>query len=81
MSNKPAPLLGDYFTQDELATELDVTTATLWNWDVRGIGPPITRIGKMPYYARPSVAEWLKSREERRAPARNSRGKRESVTA
>jgi predicted DNA-binding transcriptional regulator AlpA len=59
-------LLADYFTQDELAAELGVTKMTLWNWDVRGAGPPVTRIGQKVYYARATVRAWMQSREERR---------------
>jgi hypothetical protein len=76
---KPGLLLEGYFTSDELAAELGVTTATLWSWSVRGVGPPRTRIGKTPYYAKASVVAWMKSREQTPSRDRASGSRKRSV--
>lgn len=62
----PAPaarLLEDYFSDDELAVELDTTKRTLTRWDNQRIGPPRTYIGRKPYYHRDDVKEWLRQRK------------------
>jgi len=58
-------LLDEYFSPEELASELLSCTKTLDRWRVLGIGPPITKIGRKTYYSRSGVAAWLQEREQR----------------
>jgi hypothetical protein len=62
MSNSE-PLLSDYFTQEEAATELKVTERTLDRWERLREGPPITRLGRRILYRRSSLQAWLRRRE------------------
>jgi hypothetical protein len=63
-------LLGDYFAENELAAELDVTVRTVQRWRADREGPPATFIGSRPVYNKASARAWLKSRE------RNARSRR-----
>ena len=56
-------LLADYFTEAELAVELNRTPRTLAIWRQRREGPPWTTIGHQPLYPREGARAWLKSRE------------------
>jgi hypothetical protein len=58
-------LLDEYFSPEELASELNVCTKTLDRWRVQRTGPPITKIGRKSYYSRSAVAAWLRAREQR----------------
>jgi hypothetical protein len=62
MSNSE-PLLSEYFTQEEAATELKVTERTLDRWQRLREGPPITRLGRRILYRRSSLQTWLHRRE------------------
>lgn len=62
MSNSE-PLLSEYFTQEEAATELKVTERTLDRWQRLREGPPITRLGRRILYRRSSLQAWLRRRE------------------
>ena len=68
MSNSE-PLLSDYFTQIQAATELKVTGRTLDRWQRLGEGPPITKLGRRILYRRSSLQAWLRSREHERDAA------------
>ena len=57
------PVLSDYFTQEEAATELKVTERTLDRWQRLREGPPITRLGRRILYRRSSLQAWLRRRE------------------
>jgi len=61
----PLTVLSEYLTRKELADQLSRTVRTLERWEVRRIGPPITRVGKTPMYRIDSVHAWLKSQEEK----------------
>jgi predicted DNA-binding transcriptional regulator AlpA len=63
MSDK---LLADYLTEEQLAGELGVCRETLKRWARIGAGPPKTKVGNAVYFFRPSVVEWLRSREHNR---------------
>ncbi len=63
-------LLGEYLTPETLATELNITTRTLDRWRVLNVGPPITKVGRKIYYARTTVAEWLKAQEQHKTRKR-----------
>jgi hypothetical protein len=59
-------LLSDYLLPNELAAELKVQPRTLARWRVLGEAPPVTMIGRKPYFAKSSVAAWLKAREQKK---------------
>jgi hypothetical protein len=61
------PILSQFLTKKELATELGRNPRTLDRWDVLGIGPPRTRVGRQVLYRRASVERWLAAQEQRRA--------------
>jgi hypothetical protein len=62
MSNSKS-LLSGYMPEKELAAEFDLTPRTLDRWNVLGIGPPRTYIGRKGYYNRESVLRWLAAQE------------------
>jgi predicted DNA-binding transcriptional regulator AlpA len=62
MSNSE-PLLSDYFTQEEAATELKVSARTVDRWRRLDEGPPITKLGRRVLYRRSSLQTWLTRRE------------------
>ena len=62
MSNSE-PLLSEYFTQEEAASELKVTDRTLDRWQRLREGPPVTRLGRRILYRRASLQAWLRKRE------------------
>jgi len=64
MSNT-APVLEDFLTRDELASELMRSPRTLDRWEVLGIGPPRTFVGRKILYRRMSVRQWLAAQESR----------------
>jgi len=57
------PLLSDYFTQEEAATELKVSARTVDRWRRLDEGPPITKLGRRTLYRRSSLQAWLRARE------------------
>jgi len=59
------PLLSDYFTQEEAATELKVSPRTIDRWRRLDEGPPITKLGRRTLYRRSSLQAWLCEREHR----------------
>jgi hypothetical protein len=61
------PILEDFLTREELASELRRSPRTLDRWEVLGIGPPRTIIGRSVLYRRTSTQKWLAAQE--RAPA------------
>lgn len=63
-------LLKGYYTRGGLAKELGRSERTLERWEVQRTGPPITYIGRTPYYKIESVEVWLKGLEKK--PARRS---------
>jgi hypothetical protein len=60
-------LLDEYLQPAELAAELNVCTKTLDRWRIEGSGPPITKIGRKPYYSKTGVVIWLREREQRKS--------------
>jgi hypothetical protein len=56
-------ILSQFFTKEELADELGRNMRTLDRWDVLGIGPPRTLVGRKILYRRVSVERWLASQE------------------
>jgi hypothetical protein len=62
MSNTD-PILSDFLTKEALAAELGRNPRTLDRWDVLGIGPPRTFVGRKILYRRVSVQRWLSAQE------------------
>jgi len=62
MSNTE-PVLSDFLTKEVLAAELGRNPRTLDRWDVLGIGPPRTFVGRKILYRRASVQRWLAAQE------------------
>ncbi len=59
----PRDVLGDYLSEQELASQLDVSLRTVRRWHSLREGPPRTTIGKAIYYRRDAVSDWLRSNE------------------
>jgi len=57
------PILSEFLTKEELASELGRNQRTLDRWDVLGLGPPRTRVGRQVLYRRTSVQKWLAALE------------------
>ena len=56
-------LLAGYISETELAKQLGIGLRTLRYWRKQGVGPPLTYIGRKPYFKISSVTTWLNSRE------------------
>jgi len=56
-------LLADYLDRPTLAKKIKKTPKTLERWESQRIGPPVTRLGRKPFYNINSFRSWLKSRE------------------
>jgi hypothetical protein len=63
------PILSEFLTKEELAAELRRNPRTLDRWDVLGMGPPRTHVGRQVFYRRASVQKWLAAQEQRGAVA------------
>ena len=78
MQNDPAKevpdLLADWISREQLARALDLTTDTLSRWEARRQGPPCTRIGRMTFYRRVAIQEWIRAQEQAH-PVRKTRGR------
>jgi hypothetical protein len=60
------PILSEFLTKEELSAELYRNPRTLDRWDVLGVGPPRTIIGRKVLYRRASVRKWLAAQERQR---------------
>jgi predicted DNA-binding transcriptional regulator AlpA len=58
-----ATVLSDYLNRAQLAAELGICMRTLIRWEAQGDAPPITKLGRRPYFRRAAVDQWLASRE------------------
>ncbi len=58
------PILSEFLTKEELAAELRRNTRTLDRWQVLGMGPPRTLVGRKVLYRRASVERWLVAQEQ-----------------
>ena len=56
-------ILDEYISRPQLAERLGKSENTLARWQREQIGPPITFIGRDPYYKIQSVQKWLRTRE------------------
>jgi hypothetical protein len=68
MSNSE-PVLSEFLTKEELATELRRNMRTLDRWHALGIGPPRTCIGRTVLYRRASLQKWLVAQEQSHRPS------------
>jgi len=57
------PILSEFLTLENLATELGRNPRTLDRWHVLGLGPPRTHVGRKVLYRRTSVQKWLAAQE------------------
>lgn len=57
-------ILSEFLTKEELATELRRNPRTLDRWEVLGMGPPRTHVGRQVLYRRTSVEKWLAAQEQ-----------------
>jgi hypothetical protein len=55
----PPPVLAGYLTREQLAEQFDVGFRTLERWAVLRVGPKVTHVGRVPYYAISDVQAWL----------------------
>ena len=62
-------LLEGYITREQCAESLHVGVRTLERWEAAQEGPPVTRIGKRPYYRVEAVKAWLNSLEAQTSSA------------
>lgn len=69
-----AELLADYWSEAELAKEINKSLRTVRKWREQKIGPPYAMLGKTPIYPKPGSRDWLKSLE--RQPVRTKRSVR-----
>lgn len=60
---------GQLLTIEDVATLLQVSRQTLFNWRVSGRGPVGLRIGRSLRYRRSAVLEWIDAQEGTRPPA------------
>lgn len=58
------PILSEFLTKAELASELRRNPRTLDRWAVLGTGPPRTHVGREVLYRRSSVQKWLVAQEQ-----------------
>ncbi len=63
------PILSEFLTKEELAAELQRNPRTLDRWDVLGMGPPRTHVGRKVLYRRAGVERWLLAQEQTCASA------------
>jgi hypothetical protein len=80
MSSEPG-ILDGYISRPTLAKQLDKSERTIERWGREQIGPPVTFIGKQPFYNLDSVREWLRSCEQRIPRKRGSRNERADAAA
>lgn len=60
MSNQ---ILSNYISAESLAEQIGVTPRTLFRWQQKRVGPPVTQIGRKNFYKISSVEDWLKQNE------------------
>lgn len=65
-------LLDDFWTIEELAEELGVTTRTIRRYIDEPNGLPHVAIGRRTRFHKPAVREWLMSRMKRPNPSRRA---------
>lgn len=56
--------LSDYFTLNEEAEALGLSTRTLVRWRQLRKGPPVTFIGRQAFYRKDAIRTWLVEQEK-----------------
>ena len=65
----PAPgLLDDHVSREDCARQLGTSSRTLQRWEAQGKGPPVAKIGKVPWYSIERTKAWIL--EQARVPVR-----------
>ncbi len=72
------PILSEFLTREELAAELRRSPRTLDRWEVLGIGPPRTHVGRKILYRRASLQKWLVACEHHGHGDNEAEGKSEA---
>ena len=73
------PILSEFITREELAAELGCNPRTLDRWEVLGMGPPRTHVGRRILYKRASLHKWLAACEHPQAPGNEAQAKRRAA--
>jgi hypothetical protein len=76
LGNGYARLLEGYLSREEMARQLDVHVRTLKRWDDLNIGPPVTYLGRVPFYNVASFRRWFAEQERDRAKTRTPEPRR-----
>ncbi len=71
--NAPAHITQEYWTEPELAAELNRDVRTLRRWNALRVGPPVTKIGNANFYRKAAVFRWLVEREQKPLRRRSRR--------
>lgn len=72
----PEHIRQEYWTESELAAELNKDVRTLRHWNNLRIGPPRTKLGgRSIYYRKTAVFRWLVDEKEQKPLLRKSRRK------
>ena len=66
-------ILSEYLSDGETAEQLHRTPRTLQRWRRSRIGPPVTWVGRDPYYFKPSLLAWLRSQEREMVRSKRAR--------
>jgi hypothetical protein len=66
-------ILEGFVPRPELARQVKKSERTLERLESKGEGPPVTYIGRTPYYNVERAREWLQTRERSRKGVRHAR--------
>jgi predicted DNA-binding transcriptional regulator AlpA len=64
MGKTDEPLHGLQWLSEYLGAEEPIPLRTIYNWRLRGEGPPADRVGKYLRYRRSEVDAWLEGRRD-----------------
>jgi predicted DNA-binding transcriptional regulator AlpA len=54
--------LPDLVSEETFCKWLGITMKTAWRWRQLGDAPRLTKLGNKPYYSKPDIESWIKSR-------------------
>jgi predicted DNA-binding transcriptional regulator AlpA len=69
------PILSEFVSVEDLATELGKNRRTLDRWYRLGTGPPRIHLGREIFYRRDAVRQWLAEQEQQSGVISNYTGK------
>lgn len=55
--------ISQFLTEQETAIQLGLKVSTLRNWHAARKGPPRTKVGRIMYYRREALVEWMRGKE------------------